>query len=230
MISAFNDPAYRDGVIDLMGLLAYGEISASERLNADAAMAPDLPTKAEIMQMAAAEFGHFLTLRDRLYELGADPWQIMAEFEPTFERFHRMTQPSDWLEGLLKAFVGDGMASDFYREIAAYLDEDNRDIVVDTLSGTGNSQFVIDRVRAAIAEDPPISGRLALWSRRLMGEALSQAQTLAAEREGLTAVVVGSVDRPSRDVPSMDFGALARMFARITDAHAERMRQLGLDA
>lgn len=230
MTSAFNDPAYRDGVIDLMGLLAYGEISASERLNADAAMVPDLPTKAEIMQMAAAEFGHFLTLRDRLYELDADPWQIMAEFEPTFERYHRMTEPSDWLEGLLKAFVGDGMASDFYREIAAYLDEDNRDIVVDTLSGTGNSQFVIDRVRAAIAEDPSIAGRLALWSRRLMGEALSQAQTLAAEREGLTAVVVGSVDRPSSEVPAMDFGALARMFARITDAHAERMRQLGLDA
>ena len=28
----------------------------------------------------------------------------------------------DWLEGLVKAYVGDGIAPDFYREIATYVD------------------------------------------------------------------------------------------------------------
>lgn len=233
--AAFNDPAYRAGVTELLGVLAYGELSASERLYADAAMAPDLQTKAEIMQMAAAEFGHFHMLRSRLEELEVDPWTTMAEFESIFEKFHRMTQPSDWLEGLVKAYVGDGLASDFYREIAAYLDQDNRELVLDTLSGTGNSQFVVDRVREAIEYEPVNAGRLALWGRRLMGEALTQAQTLAAERDGLTAVIVGTVDWPTGEGsgqtrPSMDFGAIARMFARITDAHAERMHRLGLDS
>ena len=51
---------------------------------------------------------------------------------PLFRRgkdeFHAHTAPSDWYEGLVKAFVGDSLARDFYREIAAYLDADTRDL------------------------------------------------------------------------------------------------------
>ena len=39
-----------------------------------------------------------------------------------FDAFHAHTAPRDWLEGLVKAYVGDGLAADFYREIAAFLD------------------------------------------------------------------------------------------------------------
>ena len=42
------------------------------------------------------------------------------------EAFHDHTAPADWLEGLVKAYVGDGFAADFYREVAAYLDDETR--------------------------------------------------------------------------------------------------------
>ena len=45
-----------------------------------------------------------------------------------FDAFHARTAPADWLEGLVKAYVGDGLAADFYREIAAFLDADTRTI------------------------------------------------------------------------------------------------------
>ena len=57
--SAFDDPVYRTGVVELLGVLAYGEISACERLADDAKMAPDLHTKVEVASMAVAEFQHF---------------------------------------------------------------------------------------------------------------------------------------------------------------------------
>src|SRR5690606_22509288 len=171
--ATFADPVYRTGVIDLLGILAYGEISACERLAEDAKLAPSLHAKVEITAMAAAEFGHFEQLRDRLHELGCDPYEVMAPFTETFERYHRKTAPSDWLEGLVKAFVGDGLASDFYREVASFLDPSTRELVLETLSGTGHSEFVVDQVRAAIDADHRVGGRLALWGRRLMGEALS---------------------------------------------------------
>lgn len=220
-----DDPVYRTGVIELLGLLAYGEMSAFERLSEDAKMAPDLPTKVEIVAMATGEFGHFLLLRDRLSELGEDPYESMAPFAETFERFHRQTAPSDWLEGLVKAYVGDGLAADFYREIAAYLDAETRALVLDTLSGTGNSDFVVGAVCGAIASEPRVGGRLALWGRRLMGEALSQAQMVVAERDALSVVLVGGVDHPG-----MDLAGIGRMFTRITEAHAKRMAKLGLAA
>lgn len=223
---AFDDPDYRLGVIELLGLLSYGELSACERLAEDAKMAPDLRVKVEITTMAHAEFGHFTQLRDRLVELGEDPFEVMSSFADIFERFHRKTDPSDWLEGLLKAYVGDGLAADFYSEIAAFLDPDTRQLVIDTMSQTGHSEFVVEMVREAIEADPRVAGRLALWGRRLMGEALSQAQTVVAERDALANVVVGAVDRPG----GFDLATIGRMLTRITEAHTERMAKLGLAA
>lgn len=223
--STIDDPVYRTGVIELLGVLAYGEISACERLAEDAKMAPDMRSKVEIAAMASAEFGHFELIRDRLVQMGQDPFEAMEPFATTFERFHRQTKPSDWLEGLVKAYVGDGLAADFYREIAAYLDADTRTLVLETLSGTGHSEFVIDAVRRAIDDDHRVGGRLALWGRRLMGEALSQAQMVVAERDALSAVLVGGVDHPG-----MDLAGIGRMFTRLTEAHTARMDKLGLAA
>jgi hypothetical protein len=223
--SAFDDPAYRVAVVDLLGGLAYSELTAFERLTEDAAGAPTLEDKVALAAMAAAEFGHFDRLRQRLVELDADPFAAMEPFHAPVDAFHEHTAPSDWLESLIKAYVGDGLAADFYREIAAYLDVDTRDLILTTLDDTGQSEFVVEKVRRAIADNPKIAGRLALWARRLMGEALSQAQRVAAERDALAALLVGGVDRPG-----MDLAAIGRMFARLAETHTARMSALGLQA
>jgi hypothetical protein len=222
---AFSDPGYLAAVVDLLGAIAYGEMSAFERLSEDAKMAPGLPDKVELARMASTEFGHFEGLRLRLGELGADPFEAMAPFVAAFESFHRRTAPADWLEGLVKAYVGDGLAADFYREIATFLDSETRTIIVESLADAGQSRFVVDRVRGAIAADPRVGGRLALWGRRLMGEALSQAQRVAAERDALTALLAGGVDRPGMDLP-----AIGRLFTRLTENHSQHMEALGLSA
>jgi hypothetical protein len=222
---AFADPVYLAAVVDLLGVIAYGEMSAFERLSEDAKMAPGLPDKAELARMASTEFAHFEGLRQRLVELGADPFEAMAPFVAPFDAFHLRTAPADWPEGLVKAYVGDGLAADFYREIATFVDSDTRAIIIESLSDAGQSAFVVDRVRKAIAAEPRIGGRLALWGRRLMGEALSQAQRVAAERDALSALLSGGVDRPG-----MDLAAIARLFARLTENHGKRMEALGLAA
>lgn len=220
---ALQDPAYREAVVDLLGVIAYGEISAFERLAEDARLAPSLEDKVAIAAMASAEFGKVAGIHTRIAELGADPFAAMAPFRTAIDRFHEHTAPSDWFEGLVKAYVGDGLANDFYREVAAYLDATTRDLVVSSLEDTGHSAFVIERVRAAIAADHRLGGRLALWGRRLMGEALTQAQRVAAERDALSSLLAGGVDRPG-----LDLAAIGRMFARLTERHADRMAELGL--
>jgi hypothetical protein len=220
-----DDPMYRDAVVDLLGAVSYGEISAFERLAEDARMAPTLQDKVAIATMASAEFGKVAALHARITQLGADPFAAMAPFRDAIDLFHEHTAPSDWFESLIKAYVGDGLADDFYREIAAYLDTETRDLVVASLDAEGHAAFVVDRVRAAIGADPRLGGRLALWGRRLMGEALTQAQRVAAERDALSALLAGGVDRPG-----LDLAAIGRMFTRITERHAARMEELGLSS
>src|SRR6476619_5208928 len=113
----FDDPDYRLAVVDLLGVIAYGELSAFERLVDDAGLAPTLRDKVEMAGMATLEFGHVGRLHERLRALGADPFDAMAPFEAAIDGFHAHTAPSDWYEGLIKAYVGDGLAADFYREI-----------------------------------------------------------------------------------------------------------------
>lgn len=149
----------------------------------------------------------------------------MEPFMPALEAFHERTAPADWLEGLVKAYVGDGIATDFYREVSAYLDDSTRDLVLEVLEDTGHSTFAVERVRAAIEADPRVAGRLALWGRRLVGEALSQAQRVAAERDALAALLVGGVAHRGADLAEV-----GRMFARLTENHTKRMASLGLSA
>src|ERR671911_1449847 len=110
--------------------------------------------------MAVAEFHHFERLRDRLAELGVDTDRAMAPFREPLDAFHDHTAPSDWLEGLVKAYVGDGLANDFYREIASFVDAETRALVLEVFADSGQAEFVVDRVRAAIEEDPKLGGRL----------------------------------------------------------------------
>src|ERR1700712_3999271 len=110
---AFDDPGYRAAVVDLLGVITYGEISAFERLTDDAKLAVGLTDKLALGKMATVQFGHIEPLMDRISELGADPLEAMDPFVRPFDVFHASTAPSDWLEGLIKDYVGDGAAAEF---------------------------------------------------------------------------------------------------------------------
>lgn len=206
--------------VDLLGVLAYGELTAFERLATDARLAPTIADKHALAAMAAAEFEHYRRLHAHLHSAGVDPEAAMAPFVAPLDEFHDSTPPNDWLEGLIKAYVGDGLATDFYREVAAFVqDAATRGLILEVLADTGQASFAVAKVKEATAADPAIAGRLALWARRLVGEALIQAQRVAVERDALTELLVGG---------SGDLAGIARLLTRLTDNHTARMQALGL--
>src|SRR6478672_5865809 len=207
-----GEAGYLAAVTDLLGALAYGELRAFSQLAKDAELAPTLRHKSALAMLAAHELKNYSVLTERLRSLGVEPETAMEPFVPAVDAFHERTSASDWLEGLVKAYVGEGIAQDFYREISRYVDEDTRSLVVTV-------------VREAIAAEPRLAGRLALWGRRLVGEALTQAQRVGVERDALASILVGAPGRPGADLAE-----LGRMFARLTDEHSRRMERLGLSA
>ncbi|MCW2723566.1 MAG: hypothetical protein JWN35_487 [Frankiales bacterium] len=220
-LDAAPDPRADAATVDLLGVLAYGELTAFERLASDARLAPTITDKTALATMAAAEFEHYRQLHEHLLGMGVDPERAMAPFVGPLDEFHDSTDPNDWLEGVIKAYVGDGLATDFYREVSAFVtDGPTRELVLHVLADAGQAEFAVSRVREAVAQDPTVAGRLALWARRLVGEALIQAQKVAVERDALTElVVVGS---------GGDLAGIARLLTRLTDNHTARMQALGL--
>jgi hypothetical protein len=208
-----------DALVDLLGALAYGELSAFDRLADDARMAPTLDGRAQMSAMAAVEMGHYTALAERLTALGVSPSAAMEPFVAALETYHSLTEPSTWLESLVKAYVGDGMAADFYREVAEFVDADTRALIHEVLADGGRADFAVREVRSAMQLQPSVSGRLALWARRLVGEAISQTQHVLADRDALMLLMMQGTG---------DLSSVAGLIGRITARHDERMTKLGL--
>lgn len=207
------------GVTELFALLAYGEVAAFYRLTDEARMAPNLAGRINMASMAAAEMNHYELLRDALERRGVDVVPAMTRYASALENYHRLTTPSTWLEALVKTYIGDALAADFYLEIADALPGEAADVVRAVLSETGHSQFVVAEVKAAVTASDRQRHRLALWSRRLLGEAITQAQFVLADRDELVDLVMSS---------SGGLSQLTEFFDRLQHTHSSRMHELGL--
>jgi len=207
------------GVNELFALLAYGEVAAFYRLTDEARMAPDLRGRISMASMAAAEMKHYELLHHALESRGVEVVSAMSKYVSALENYHRLTMPSTWLEALVKTYVGDALAADLYLEIADGLPDEVADVVRAALAETEHSQFVVAEVRAAVTTSGKQRSRLALWSRRLFGEAITLAQYVLAELDELVDLVVSGTG---------GLGQLSAFFERLQRTHDRRMRELGL--
>jgi tRNA isopentenyl-2-thiomethyl-A-37 hydroxylase MiaE len=207
------------GIAELFALLAYGEVAAFYRLTEEARMAPNLRGRINMATMAAAEMNHYEVLRRALECRGVDVVPAMTKYAPALENYHRLTTPSTWLEALVKTYVGDALAADFYLEIAGTMPDEAADVVRAVLSETGHSQFVVAEVQAAVTASQKQRHRLALWSRRLLGEAITQAQYVLADHDELVDLVMSGGDGLTQ---------MTEFFDRLQRTHTSRMQELGL--
>jgi hypothetical protein len=85
------------------------------------------------------------------------------------------------------------------------------------LAESGAADLAAEEIRAAVEADESVTGRLSLWARRLVGEGINRAQGVAAANERLTGIIVG------------DGGTLDALLRRLTRAHQDRMKSVGLN-
>lgn len=200
-------------VLDLLGVMAYGELSAFERLSSDARFSPTLHDRAVLGRMAVLEFEHFELVVARLADLGHDAENVMRPFQASIDAFHDRTRPADWYESIMKAYVIDTISADFYTAVSQLLDTPTRDLVAE-VQAPEEALVLQGRLRQMLKDEPRLASRLALWGRRLVGEALTQAQRVSIENGFLTEE--GAFRGP--------------LMAELTKNHSRRMSQLGLTA
>lgn len=212
-------PTSHDGSTALLGLVAYGELSAFSQLAADAQRAPDLAGRAELATLAAVEMDHFVRVRDHLAARGVDVLDAMAPFVTRVDALLRSVGARDWPEALVATALGRGLVTDLQTEALEGLHGDAADLVREVIPATGHSAFVEARIREVCA-DRQVHARLAMWARRLLGEALAAVVAAFEAHPGLAAVVEGGADA--------DTAARAAVLKRLKSQHNKRVAALGL--
>ena len=215
------DPArYNTFLRDLLGVMAYGELSAFERLSSDARYSPTLHDRAVLARIAVIEFQHYELVSAKLDAMGLDAEAAMVPFQPSVDHFHERTRPADWFESLMKAYVIDTVSADFYRAVSRDVDSATRALVEQVQADEEATAVLRDRLRAALADDPRLASRLALWARRLLGEALTQAQRVSFEH-AFVGGLIGADEEQSKEL-------VRELMRELAAKHSRRMTQLGL--
>ncbi|MGV8978990.1 MAG: ferritin-like fold-containing protein [Cellulomonas sp.] len=210
--------------IELLGLVAQLQLVAFTRGAEDSAVAPTLGDRLALSRFAAASVARRDRVMDRIVELGGDPMAAMGCFDHVLDDFDLRTSPSTWWERLLTSYVGYGVADDFCRIAATRLDETSRALVMDVLEDHSHADLAVAEISEAGAGDDVLVARLALWGRRLGGEALGVVQALLGSRPALLRIAAGTDG-------CVEAGeASGKLFGELTGAHTHRMGRLGLTA
>jgi hypothetical protein len=231
--------------IGLLGLLAYFELSDVGEIASASDVAQPVGWRLEVARHAGRALARCERVLAEIDRLGGSGAGAMEAFDGVFDDFDVRTVASTREEQVLRDYVGRTVAADFCRLVAVGVAADTRAVVDEVVSGGSVDEELVEAVAVAVAADTVLSARLALWGRRLVGEAFRLVQELLVQHasfarlaEVALAAAAGEAEpgepggaeaRPAAE-PRDDDAVTGWVLRRLTEQHAFRMRRLGLAA
>lgn len=199
-------------LIPYLGQAAYLQLVIFQTLSGVVAQAPTLASKESVSRVAALSLAKHHGLIDEIVRTGAEPGATMQPYAASIDNFARVTAGADWHEMLVSSYVTAGLLDDFSKTLASNLQGDAASRISALLAGDDGHILIASELSAAIAQNPVIAHRLAMWGRRLVGD------TLLVARSALN----------TNSHP--DEARLEPIFSELIAAHTRRMDALGLTA
>ncbi len=201
-------------LLPYLGQAAYFELGMFESLSRAVATTPDLAAKDGLSTAAGRALAKHVGLSTEIRRRGSEPATVMAPFMPALDNFRQQTGGADWHELLLSCYLIGGLLDDFFIRLSDGLPRDAGMRVAQILSEDAGTDVLVHELQSAIAAEPVLGSRLAMWGRRLVGDTLLVA---------LSAIPVSATtaSKESRVEP---------VFTELIAAHTRRMDGLGLTA
>lgn len=212
------------GEVALLGLVGATELRAAQSLATLSTMAPELADAVWLMGLAGRCQQFSARAQSQLGQAGVDWSMAMQPYATRVEAFFTAARPTSWPESVLQVYLTHTLAADFVTTTADRLPSEVARLVRQAVHwGAAESQLAA-RVQAAVAASPDQVGRLSLFARRILGEALGQAQRVAARESDLTGVLNGGAESEASD----DLAAVTALMREVSRRHGDRVEALGL--
>ena len=201
-------------VLPYLGQAAYLELTLFESLAGAVTTAPNLAAREGLSAAAGRALSKHHGLINEIRRRGGEPADEMAPFAPALDRYRQQITGADWHETLLSCYLAGGLLEDFFIRLSDGLPGVVGPRAAQLLGEHGGTEVLVHELKAAIAADPTLGSRLAMWGRRLVGD------TLLIARSAMPLSALEHVEQ-SRIEP---------VFTELIAAHTRRMDGLGLTA
>lgn len=183
--------------------------------NAARAAAAVPATEAKVTLAAAAEVAleRHRALLELLTARGEDAVAAMDRVRPVVDRFLRLTEGQDWVEAALTCHLAGGFLDDLFVALSDGLPGELGVQVRECFATRADPRY-LELFTRAMEDNPRLAARLALWGRRLLGDAMLVARDALAFSE----------DHRS------DEARIEPAFSELVANHTRRMDALGLAA
>ena len=196
-----------------LGQAAYIQLSIFEDLSRLVAIAPTIAAKEALSRASAISLDRYRGLAEEVRRTGGDPSEAMAPYTAKVDFFQRVTQGTDFYESLMTCHITAGILDDFFARLVLGLPAADTARIA-PLYVPSHEAVLAEQLRIGIAANPQLAARLAMWGRRLVGDAMLVARSALATPPS-------SVKDEARIEP---------VFTELIAAHTRRMDALGLTA
>lgn len=199
--------------------IAAFELLVMQDLSALVAQAPSRDAKQTLTRAAAAALARHEAAVQVLEDLGAAVGRELSNVAGEFGEFSRRTQGRDWDERVASIVLAGGILRDFLQLLVEEFEPQPAGLAA-ALDDAETIESLNEILTARFQDDPRLSDRIALWGRRLTGDALLAVRRALGIPAGLPAdrVVVGAE------------ALLERLGSKLMAEHSRRMNRLGLAA
>ena len=200
--------------VSYLGQVAYFELAVFETLSRAVSESPTLSAKESLSAVAGDALAKHHGIVSELRKLRVDPSSAMEPFAAPIDRFKELTRGNDWLETLVSVYITGGFLDDFFQRLVGALPKALASRVQGLIEPDREAAIIVEQLQAAIDADPKVASRLALFGRRLLGDAILLARS----------AIAGSGDK------AHDEARMEPVFTDLIAAHSRRMDALGFTA
>ena len=157
---------------------------------------------------------------------GASEMDLQAEIRDRLDLLIQRTEGLGWHEDLMRVYIVFGILEDSLQQVSKGLSPARR-IKIETLMLDNSLQnFCHDELEKAIAENPEITGRLAMFGRMVVADALLEVR----DSVNLDEVLSEPLPADPTELAREQFKALEPFTSDLISEHTLRMDRLGLTA
>jgi hypothetical protein len=207
--------------VELLGVLAYGQLRSFGAMSSAVRFAPDARAADRIAGFAAREHDAYRVLNEHLATLTDLATAAMDRQKGLFDRFFARAPLDDWFGAMVFFAFGIPLARDFMRTVVPMLDPASGDVVLRTLEDRAEVEAAaIALLRSELTTDVARERARGIVA-DLLGQALTSFQQAAGDSDALSVLLGAEDDEASAEV--------RRLAMDLLTAHRARLFELGLE-